>query len=186
MRGTPLLVQMFILYYGVGFMLGQIAEVRHGLLWRHLDATWYAAVALTINRAGYSGEILRGAILAVPHGEVEAARAFGMTKWQIVRRIMLPRAIRTSLLTFSGETILLLKATSVASTITVTELLRVADVARASSFRIEETLFSAAIIYIYAFLSFVLTRAFYFAERQLDKDRLPPNPVTPAAAVPAK
>jgi ABC-type amino acid transport system permease subunit len=65
-------------------------------------------------------------------------------------------------------------------------LLRVADVARASSFRIEETLFSAAIIYIYAFLSFVLTRAFYFAERQLDKDRLPPKPVTPAAAVPAK
>jgi His/Glu/Gln/Arg/opine family amino acid ABC transporter permease subunit len=171
MRGTPLLVQMFILYYGVGFILGQIPEVRTSFIWRHLDAFWYAAVALTINTAGYSGEILRGGILAVPHGEVEAGRAFGMSKALIMRRVILPRAVRITLPTFSGETILLLKSTAVASTITVTELLRAADQYRATYFMIEQPLLSAALIYV--ILSYILTRAFYFAERQLNKDRVP-------------
>src|SRR5215475_404334 len=72
MRGTPLLVQIYILYYGVGHILGQIPVVRSSLLWRHLDAFWYAAVAFAINTAGYSGEILRGAILAVSQGEIDA------------------------------------------------------------------------------------------------------------------
>src|SRR5882672_8515896 len=85
MRGTPLLVQIYILYYGLGHILGQIPLVRSSLLWRHLDAFWYAAAAFPINTAGYSGEILRGAILAVPHGEIDAARAFGMSKGLILR-----------------------------------------------------------------------------------------------------
>jgi His/Glu/Gln/Arg/opine family amino acid ABC transporter permease subunit len=177
MRGTPILVQIFILYYGVGYILGQTPSVRHSFLWPYLrDAFWYAVVALSINTAGYSGEILRGAILAVPHGEVEAGRAFGMSKWLILRRVILPRAIRISLPTFSGETILLLKATSVVSTITVTELLRVTGEAYATSFRFDECYISAAIIYI--ILSFILTRGFYFAERHLNKDRVAPKSVT--------
>jgi len=186
MRGTPLLVQIYILYYGLGAILGQMPAVRSSFLWPYLrEAFWYAALALSVNTAGYSGFILRGAILAVPHGEVEAGRAFGMSKWQILRRVILPRAIRISLPTFSGETILLLKATSLASTVTVTELMRVTGEAYADSFRFDECYISAAIIYIV--LSFILTRGFYFAERQLNKDRLPPKSSTAAAAAaPAK
>src|SRR5215475_1194015 len=187
MRGTPLLVQIYILYYGLGALLGQIPSVRYSFLWPYLrEAFWYAALALSINTAGYSGFILRGAMLAVPYGEIEAGRAFGMSKWLIMFRIILPRAIRISLPTFSGETILLLKATSVVSTITVTELLRVTGEAYATSFRFDECYLSAGIIYIV--LSFIITRCFYFAERQLNKDRLPaPVAVTsPAVAVPAK
>jgi len=186
MRGTPLLVQIYILYYGLGAILGQMPTVRSSFLWPYLrEAFWYAALALSINTAGYSGFILRGAILAVPYGEVEAGRAFGMSKWQILRRVILPRAIRISLPTFSGETILLLKATSLASTVTVTELMRVTGEAYAESFRFDECYISAAIIYIV--LSYILTRGFYFAERQLNKDRLPPKPSPVAAvAMPAK
>jgi polar amino acid transport system permease protein len=182
MRGTPILVQIYIFYYGLGHILGQVPLIRNSFLWRHLDAFWYAAAALAINTAGYSGEILRGAILAVPHGEIEAGRAFGMSKSLIVRRITLPRAIRISLPTFSGETILLLKATAVASTVTVYELLRVTGEEYASSFRFDECYISAAIIYIA--LSYILTRCFYFAERQLNKDRVAPIAVAvaPAAA----
>ena len=173
MRGTPLLVQIYILYYGVGHILGQIPLVRSSLLWRHLDAFWYAAVAFAINTAGYSGEILRGAILAVPHGEIDAARAFGMSKGLVLRRVILPQAIRISLPTFSGETIALLKATAIASTITVYELLRVTNEAYAASYRFDECYISAAIVYVA--LSYLLTRAFYFAERQINKDRLAPS-----------
>jgi octopine/nopaline transport system permease protein len=183
MRGTPILVQIFILYYGVGYILGQTPSVRTSFLWPYLrDAFWYAVVALSINTAGYSGEILRGAMLAVPHGEVEAGRAFGMSKGLILRRVILPRAIRISLPTFSGETILLLKATAVVSTITVTELLRVTGEAYATSFRFDECYLSAAIIYI--ILSFILTRGFYFAERYLNKDRVAPQSVTAKSLAP--
>src|SRR5262249_24333272 len=124
--------------------------------------------------------------LAVPHGEIEAGRAFGMSKWLIMFRIILPRAIRISLPTFSGETILLLKATSLASTVTVTDLMRVTEEAYAASLRFDLPFISAGIIYIV--LSFIITRCFYFAERRLNKDRLPmPAAVTsPATAVPAK
>jgi His/Glu/Gln/Arg/opine family amino acid ABC transporter permease subunit len=173
MRGTPLLVQIYILYYGLGHILGQIPLVRSSFLWRHLDAFWYAAAAFAINTAGYSGEILRGAILAVAPGEIDAARAFGMSKGLILRRVILPQAIRISLPTFSGETIALLKVTAIASTITVYELLRVTNEAYAASLRFDECYISAAIVYIA--LSYVLTRAFYFAERQINKDRLPPR-----------
>jgi His/Glu/Gln/Arg/opine family amino acid ABC transporter permease subunit len=184
MRGTPLLVQIYILYYGVGYILGQMPGVRGSFLWPYLrEGFWYAVLALSINTAGYSGEILRGAILAVPHGEVEAGRAFGMHKFLILRRIILPRAIRISLPTFGGETILLLKATSLASTVTVTELLRVADGVRAQTYRIDEPLIAAAIIYI--ILSFILTRGFYFAERHLNKDRVAPKSVTGKPLTPA-
>jgi len=187
MRGTPLLVQIYILYYGLGAVLGQIPSVRYSFLWPYLrEGFWYAALALAINTAGYSGFILRGAMLAVPHGEIEAGRAFAMSKWLIMFRIILPRAIRISLPTFSGETILLLKATSLASTVTVTDLMRVTEEAYAASLRFDLPFISAGIIYIV--LSFIITRCFYFAERRLNKDRLPmPAAVTsPATAVPAK
>jgi His/Glu/Gln/Arg/opine family amino acid ABC transporter permease subunit len=173
MRGTPLLVQMYLLYYGCGDIFGQTPWIRHSFLWPYLrDGFWYAVIALSLNTAGYSGEILRGAIQAVPYGEIEAGRAFGMSKWLILRRVILPRAIRISLPTFSGEVILLLKSTALASTITVLDMMGMANFIRAQSFRVYEPLLAAAIIYIA--LTFMLTRGFRWLEARLNRDRVAP------------
>ena len=172
MRGTPLLIQIYLIYYGLGQVFGDITLFGKPLM-RAIpflrDAIYYAVFALAINTAGYSGEILRGAILAVPHGEVEAGRAFGMSKWMIFRRITLPRAVRICLPAMSTETILLLKATSLASTVTVYEVLGTAQFIRQQSFRTYETLIGAGIVYIV--LVFVLTRILNWLERYLNKDR---------------
>lgn len=172
MRGTPLLIQIYLIYYGLGQVFGDMTVFGQPVM-RAIpflrDAIYYAVFALAINTAGYSGEILRGAILAVPHGEIEAGRAFGMSRWMILRRITLPRAIRICLPAMSTETILLLKATSLASTITVYEVLGMAQYIRQQSFRVYETLIGAAIVYIV--LVFILTRILNWLERYLNKDR---------------
>jgi His/Glu/Gln/Arg/opine family amino acid ABC transporter permease subunit len=184
MRGTPLLVQIYLLYFGLGDVFGRTPEIRQSIFWPYLrDGFFYAALALSLNTAGYSGEVLRGAIQAVPHGEIEAGRAFGMSKWLIFRRVTLPRAFRICLPTLGGETILLLKATALASTVTVMDMLGVAQKIRSDTLRTYEPLLAAAIVYIV--LTFIVTRGFYFVERQLNKDRLQPKTVLPAPAAAA-
>lgn len=172
MRGTPLLIQIYLIYYGLGQVFGDMSLFGKPLM-RALpflrDGIYYAIFALSLNTAGYTGEILRGAILAVPHGEIEAGRAFGMSKWLIFRRITLPRAIRICLPTMSTETILLLKATALASTVTVYEVLGMAQYIRAQTFRVYETFIGAGIVYIV--LVFILTRILNWLERYLNKDR---------------
>jgi polar amino acid transport system permease protein/octopine/nopaline transport system permease protein len=172
MRGTPLLIQIYLIYYGLGQVLGDMQLFGKPLM-RALpflrEGIYYAIFALSINTAGYTGEILRGAILAVPHGEIEAGKAFGMSPWLIFRRITLPRAIRICLPAMSTETILLLKATALASTITVYEVLGTAQFIRSQTYRIYETLISAGIVYIV--LVFILTRILNALERYLNKDR---------------
>lgn len=172
MRGTPLLVQIYLIYYGLGQVFGDMTLFGKPLM-RALpflrDGIWYAIFALSLNTAGYTGEILRGAILAVPHGEIEAGKAFGMSPFQIFRRITLPRAIRICLPAMSTETILLLKATALASTVTVYEVLGMAQYIRAQTFRVYETFIGAGIVYI--FLVFILTRLLNMLERYLNKDR---------------
>jgi octopine/nopaline transport system permease protein len=172
MRGTPLLVQIYLIYYGLGEVFAQMTLFDRPLM-RALpflrEGIYYAIFALSLNTAGYTGEILRGAILAVPHGEIEAGRAFGMSSWMIFRRITLPRAVRICLPAMSTETILLLKATALASTITVYEVLGTAQFLRSQSYRIYETLLSAGIVYIV--LVFILTRLMNWLERYLNKDR---------------
>jgi polar amino acid transport system permease protein/octopine/nopaline transport system permease protein len=179
MRGTPLLVQMYLVYYGLGQVLSP-ATMRAFPFLR--DGIWYAIFALSINTAGYTGEILRGAILAVPHGEIEAARAFGMSRFLVFRRITLPRAIRICLPTMSSEMIVLLKATSLASTVTVYEVLGTAQAIRVDTFRVYDTLLGAAIVYIG--MVFLLTRLLNWIERALGKDRrpLPGTEARPAKA----
>jgi len=167
MRGTPLLIQLYFIYYGLGeyipgWMMRGFPFLRDGL--------YYALFAFSINTAGYTGEILRGAILAVPHGEIEAARAFGMNRFQVFRRITLPRAVRICLPTMSSETILLLKATSLASLVTIHEVMGTATSIRIDTFRVYDTLIGAGIIYFITV--FVLTRFLNWAERKLNKDRL--------------
>jgi len=116
-RGTPLLVQLFLVYYG----LAQFDAVRQGPLWPYLrDPYWCAIITMTLHTAAYIAEILRGAIQAVPPGEVEAARALGMSRAQAMLYIILPRAARIGLPAYSNEVILMLKASALASTVTLT------------------------------------------------------------------
>jgi polar amino acid transport system permease protein len=151
-RGTPLLVQIYLLYYGLGSVFSGMPALRQSFLWPFLrEGFWYVVLALAVSTAAYTGEVVRAALLAVPKGEIEAGRAFGMSPGQIRRRIWLPRALQGILPTLAGETVLLLKATALASTVTVIDLLGAANVVRAQTFRTYEPLLFVAVGY------FVLT-----------------------------
>jgi len=165
MRGTPLLFQVWLFYYGVGSLFQYVPEIRSSFLWPILrEGYYYAILAFSLNFAGYEGEVMRGAFLAVPKGELEAARAFGMSPWKVLSRIWLPRAVRLVLPTLAGETILQLKSTPIASTIAVTDLMGAADTIRQTTYRGEPLLLIAA---IYMILTFLITRAFRFVELQV-------------------
>uniref|UniRef100_UPI001241F1DB ABC transporter permease subunit n=1 Tax=Pseudomonas fluorescens TaxID=294 RepID=UPI001241F1DB len=123
-RGTPLLIQIYIFYYGLGSLLAQFPLIRGSFLWPYLrDGYWYSVFALVVSVGAYVGEVIRGGLLAVPKGEMEAASAFGMTARQSLLRVRLPRAMRLLLPTLAGETVMLLKSTALASTIAVIDLL---------------------------------------------------------------
>lgn len=177
MRGTPLLAQTYLIYYGIGELLPG-TWVQQSFLWPYLrEGFWYAIFAFSLNTAGYTGEILRGAIAAVPKGEIEAAKAYGMSKRQIFWRVQLPRAIQICLPTMTGETILLLKATSLASLITVWEVMGTARQIQKITFRVYEPLLAAAVIYIV--LVFILTRVLNSVERRINRQRLAASDISP-------
>lgn len=173
MRGTPLLAQTYLIYYGLGELFPG-TWVQQSFLWPYLrDGFWYAIFAFSLNTAGYTGEILRGAIMAVPKGEIEAARAYGFSTTLIFWRVTLPRAIQICLPTMTGETILLLKATSLASLITVWEVMGTARQIQKVTFRVYEPLLAAGAIYI--ILVFILTRLLMVVERRINRHRLAPQ-----------
>jgi len=148
-RGTPLIVQIYIYYYGLGTLFSQLPWLRSSFLWSYLrDGFWYVAFALILSTAAYVGEVIRGGLLAVPKGEVEAARAFGMSATQALFRVRLPRALYQLAPTLAGETVLLLKSTALASTIAVVDLLGAANQIRSITFEVYQPLLLVAIIYI--------------------------------------
>ncbi|NIE62531.1 ABC transporter permease subunit [Burkholderia sp. Ax-1719] len=147
-RGTPLLVQIYLLYYGFGQILPR-EWMRDSWASPFLrDAWWYAVVALAVNESAYVATILRGAIAGVPAGEVEAGYAFGMSRWRVLRSIVGPLAFRLALPALIGETILLMKSTVLASTITVFDVLGTANTLRFETLRVYEPLAGAAIVYV--------------------------------------
>jgi len=159
MRGTPLLVQLWLLYFGLGSVFAAYPEIRQSVFWPILrEGYFYAILAFTLNEGGYGGEIMRGAFLSVPKGELEAARAFGMSPWKVLLRIWLPRAVRNVLPTLAGETVLMLKATPLAATVTVLDIFGVILRVRQNTYITYEPLITAAIIYMA--LTFLITRAF--------------------------
>ncbi|MET0483060.1 MAG: ABC transporter permease subunit, partial [Aestuariivirgaceae bacterium] len=165
-RGTPLLIQVWLLYYGLGSLFPSIPWIRHSFMWPVLrEGFFYAVLAFTLSFAGYEGEVVRGALTGVPRGEIEAGRAFGMTPFQVVRRVWLPRAIRMVLPTLAGETVLQLKSTPLAATITVMDLFGVANMIRQETYRIYEPLLLVACIYI--LLTVIITRLFRIVETQI-------------------
>ncbi|KFE47491.1 ABC transporter permease [Pseudomonas congelans] len=164
-RGTPLLVQLFLVYYG----LAQFESVRQSALWPYLrDPFWCAVVTMTLHTAAYIAEILRGAMQAVPPGEVEAARALGMSKWRALFYIVLPRAARIGLPAYSNEVILMLKASALASTVTLLELTGMARTIIARTYLPVEIFFAAGMFYLV--MTFVLVQGFRLLEKLLRVD----------------
>jgi len=165
-RGTPLLIQLWLIYYGVGSLFPSIPGIRESFLWPVLrDAFPYAVFAFSISVAGYEGEIMRGAFRGVPKGELEAARAIGMSPLKVLLRVWLPRALQNVFPTLTGEFILTLKATPLAATITIFEVYGVGSIVRQETYRIYEPLLFVALIYLC--LTGVLVVLFRYLENRI-------------------
>ena len=148
-RCTPLLLQLWLLYYGLGSLFPQIPQIRDSFLWPYLREAWpYGVLALTLSFAGYEGEVMRGAFAGIPPGELEAARAYGMKPFTLLRRIWLPRAIQRALPTLNGEVVLQLKATPLVATITVIDVYAVISKVRQETYVIYEPLLLLALVYL--------------------------------------
>ncbi|MEW9580453.1 ABC transporter permease [Paraburkholderia sp. DGU8] len=165
-RGTPLLVQIYIIYYGLGSLFTGWPSLRESFLWPFLrDGFWYVALALVISVGAYVGEVIRAGLRGVPKGEIEAARAMGMRPRLVIRRVWLPRAIQALLPTLAGETVMLLKSTALASTVAVMDVLGAANYIRAQTLRTYEPLLAIAIIYVA--LAFAIEKAFGYVEHRV-------------------
>lgn len=160
-RGTPLLVQLFLIYYG----LAQFAWVRESIAWPWLSSAWFCAcLAFAINTCAYTTEIIAGAIRTTPPGEVEAARAMGMSRSTLFRRILLPSAARRAIPAYGNEVILMLQGTSLASVVTLLDLTGVARDVNSRFFVPFEAFIAAALLYLA--ITLVLVGAFHLAERR--------------------
>lgn len=164
-RGTPLLLQLWLVYYGLGSLFPSIPSIRQSELWPYLRQAWpYALFTLTISFAAYESEIMRGAFAGVPKGELEAARAMGMSRWQTFKRIWFPRAFYRALPTLSGEVILQLEATPLVATITMIDIYAVFSKVRQDTFITYEPLLFLALIYM--LLASVLNVIFKYLENR--------------------
>ncbi|MDQ0509590.1 ABC transporter permease subunit [Ancylobacter amanitiformis] len=165
-RGTPLLLQLWLLYYGLGSLFPQFPAIRQSFLWPYLREAWpYGVAALTFSFAAYEGEVMRGAFAGVPRGELEAARAFGMSRWKLFWRIWLPRAVHRALPTLNGETVLQLKSTPLVATITVIDVYAVVSKIRQVTYLTYEPLLLLALIYL--LLTALLVLAFRYFENKI-------------------
>ena len=145
-RGTPLLVQIFLIYYGSGQFRDALEAVG---LWTFFREPYFCAVlSLTLNTAAYTAYILRGAITNVPFGEVEAARACGMSGILLYRRIILPNAFRLALPSYTNEVVFLFQATSLVSIITLLDLTGISRIIVARSFAVYEIYITAGVLYL--------------------------------------
>ena len=168
-RGTPLLVQIFLVYYG----LAQFAAVRDSFLWPMLrEPYWCAVLAFALNTAAYTAEIIRGGMQSVPRGEREAARSLGLSRWQELRLIILPRALRQALPAYGNEVILMLKGSALASTITLLDLTGVARTLIARTYLAVELFALTGLIYL--LLTLLIVRGVRLLERRW---RLPDQPL---------
>ena len=160
-RGTPLLVQLFLIYYG----LAQFSWMRESIVWPLFSSAWFCAMlAFAINTCAYTTEIVAGAISATHHGEVEAARAMGMSPVTLYRRILLPSALRRSLPAYSNEVIMMLHGTSLASIVTLMDITGAAREVNSRFYLPFEAFITAAGFYLT--LTFMLVSLFRLAERR--------------------
>ena len=161
-RGTPLLVQIFIIYFG----LGQIEYLRSTILWTILkEPYWCAIIAFSLNTGAYTSEILRSAFQTIKPGLVEAGKSLGISSKIIFYKIQIPIAIKQSLPAYGNEIILMLKGTSLASTVTLMDLTGVAKYIISTTFKPVEVFIVAGSIYL--FLTFLIHNFIKFAEKKM-------------------
>jgi arginine/ornithine transport system permease protein len=176
-RGTPLLVQLFIIYYGVP----QFDLIRQSDLWPLFRSPWFCVwLAFTLNTTAYTTEIFAGAIRAAPSGEIEAARAMGLTEGQVFRDVFWPGAWRRALPQYGNEVVQMMHATALASTVTIVEILRVARDVYTNYLVVPEGFGVAAVYYLG--LTLLLTQGFRMLERHYLR-HLDPAASRSAAAV---
>ena len=162
-RGTPMLVQLFIIYFG----LAQIEYLRSSFLWVVLkEPYWCAIIAFTLNTGAYTSEILRSAFETIDKGYIEAGKSLGIPKNKIFYKIKLPIAIRQSLPAYGNEMILMLKGTSLASTVTLMDLTGVAKFIISTTYKPVEVFIVAGSIYL--FITFLIHTFINLVERKLD------------------
>ena len=168
-RGTPLLVQTYLIYFG----LGQFEWIRESVLWEPIlsKAWWCALIAFSLNTAAYTTELLRGSIITTSKGEVEAAKACGLGKWMRLRRIVLPSAFRRALPAYSNEVIFMLHGSVVASTITIQDLLGVGRWLNGRYYLAYEGFITAAVMYLIIVL--LVSRGFRLWEKHWLKHLYP-------------
>ena len=164
-RGTPLLVQLFLIYYGSGQFSAFLESI--GLWGLFREAYFCAVLTLTLNTGAYTAEILRGAIQAVPRGHIEAARSLGMSRFLQFRRIIFPSAFRIALPAYTNEVVFLLQATSLVSIITLLDLTGVARIIVARSFEPYKLYIAAGLIYL------VISYFFIFLGQRLERKLSP-------------
>ncbi|WP_440889259.1 ABC transporter permease [Vibrio sp. WZ-1] len=156
-RGTPLLVQLYLIYYG----MDQFFPVKD-TLWEN---AWFCAlVAFVLNTSAYTAEIIRGAINGLPKGEVEAAKAYGMSKFMTYRRIILPSALRRALPAYSNEVIFMLHGSAVAGIITIMDLTGAARLVNSRYYAPFESFLTAGLFYMA--LTFIILWCFKMAEKR--------------------
>ena len=160
-RGTPLLVQIFIIYYG----FGQVEFIRESFLWIILkEPYWCAVIAFALNTGAYTSEILRSAFQTIKPGYIEAGRSLGVANKIIFYKIQIPIAIRQSLPAYGNEIILMLKGTSLASTVTLMDLTGVAKYIISTTFKPIEVFVIAGSIYL--FMTFIIHNLIKFLEKK--------------------
>ena len=160
-RGTPLLVQIFIIYFG----LGQIEYLRTTILWTVLkEPYWCAIIAFSLNTGAYTSEILRSAFQTIKPGFIEAGKSLGIPNKIIFYKIQIPIAIKQSLPAYGNEIILMLKGTSLASTVTLMDLTGVAKYIISTTFKPIEVFIVAGGIYL--FMTFIIHNAIKYLEKK--------------------
>ena len=160
-RGTPLLVQIFIIYYG----FGQVDFIRESFLWVILkEPYWCAVIAFALNTGAYTSEILRSAFQTIKPGFIEAGKSLGISTKVIFYKIQIPIAIRQSLPAYGNEVILMLKGTSLASTVTLMDLTGVAKYIISTTFNPIEVFIVAGSIYL--FLTFIIHNIIKILEKK--------------------
>tara|TARA_Y100000590_G_scaffold340132_1_gene387847 strand:+ start:1954 stop:2649 length:696 start_codon:yes stop_codon:yes gene_type:complete len=158
-RGTPLLVQIYLIYFG----LGSIKMIRESFLWILLkEPFWCGVLALTINTIAYGSEIFRGGIQSVSKGQIESGQSLGFSKFAIYRRVVFPIALRQVLPTYGNELILMVKATSLVSLTTYMEMTGIARKIMAQTFAPVEAFIAAGVFYL--FLNFLMVQLIKYLE----------------------
>ena len=162
-RGTPLLLQLFFIYYG----LAQFTFIRESFLWFFLEDPLFCGIlTLTLSTAAYSAEIIRGGMQSVAPGLIEAASSMGMSKMQRLRKIILPITIRQALPAYGNELILMVKATSLISIVTLMEITGIARTIISKTYAPVEIFIVAGSIYL--LINFLITRLIKFSENKLN------------------